>query len=163
MHSLMKKIISSQEKKKILEWIFENEKHFTKNPFGDNRKFLNLYQYNINQLDLIDKIKNRILDNENISDYTNESIIGDLISFNTEGGFIQKHTDPTPDGYKHIRYNLFLSKPYSGGDPVYNGVIMQYEEENYLTYRVDNTLHWSLPVVGQKPRIAISYGILLPI
>jgi hypothetical protein len=108
---------------------------------------------------LIDEIKKRILDNENILNYKNDR---NLISFITEGGYVQKHTDPTLAGYKHIRYNLFLSKPYSGGDPIYDGVTMQYEEEYYLTYRVDNTPHWSLPVVGKKPRITISYGILLP-
>lgn len=159
----MKKIISSDERKEILKWVFDKESYFIPNPFGENRKYLNLYQDDLNQPDLIFEIKKRILKEEKVEEYVDENIIGDLISFNAEGGYIQKHTDPTIEKYKHIRYNLFLSKPYSGGDPVYSGKIMQYEEECYLTYRVDTNLHWSLPVIGKKPRIAISYGIYLPI
>jgi hypothetical protein len=54
---------------------------------------------------------------------------------------------------------LFLSKPKKGGDPILMGQKLHFEEREYIKYHVNNQWHSSLPVEGNKPRIAISYGI----
>jgi len=157
----MNKIISKKEQTEMLNWIFNNEKCFTKNPLGENRKFLLLKQFNPPSIFL--KVKEKILNAENINIWEEENLIGgDMITFNETNGFIHEHTDPTVENKEHLRFNLFLSKPYAGGNPIYNGKILEYEECNYIKYHVNKYLHSSLPVVGQKPRIAISYGILVP-
>jgi len=153
------KIITEKENKLMLDWIFLNEYKFIPNPFGDNRKYLPLK--NVNALDLFYDVKYRILKYEKIDTWEEENIIGDMITYNEENGFIHRHIDPTIPNKEHVRFNLFLSKPYSGGNPVYDDVVLDFNEREYLKYNVNRYYHSSLPVIGEKPRIAISYGILV--
>jgi len=154
----MNKIITEEEREFLLDWIFENEDSFQSNGAGLYRKFLNINKFK-NVPSLFFEIKERILKEEEINEWQLDSFFGDIITFNEEDGFVHEHTDPTLPDSNHIRFNLFLSKPESGGNPIYNGKELEYEECCYNKYYVNTSKHASVPVKGKKPRIAISYGI----
>ena len=150
-------IISKKEQSELLEWIFENEDRFKENDVSPNRKFLKLNPDRDPKLFFT--IKERILSEEKIKDYELDPFYGDIVTWNSEGGAILAHYDQTLPGKEHYRFNLFLSKPTSGGDPIYNFKKLDFSERKYIKYHVNKYEHESTPVIGQKPRIAISYGI----
>jgi|TARA_E500000318_G_scaffold32926_1_gene32579 hypothetical protein len=151
-------IISKKEQSELLRWIFENENIFEENIVSSNRKFLRINS--IKKVpELFFDIKKRILEKENIKNYELDPFFGDMVTWNSEGGSIQLHDDPTIPGREHYRFNLFLSKPISGGDPIYNNEKLNFNEREYIKYHVNRYKHMSKPVIGQKPRIVISYGI----
>lgn len=159
----MNEIITKEEQQFLLDWIFSNEDKFKSNIAGTNRKSIGLDELKISEKPkLIYTIKNRILLKENIYIWEQDSFFGDIVTCNTEGGFIHQHTDPTLPNREHIRFNLFLSKPKKGGDPILMDQILSFEERQYIRYHVNKQHHRSLPVEGNKPRIAISYGISIP-
>lgn len=82
----------------------------------------------------------------------------DFLSFNLNGGAIHHHTDPNSDGYIHTRYNLIISAPNAGGNPIYNGEEFQIHERMLWCCRAGEIVHGSTPVIGNKPRINISFG-----
>lgn len=154
----MKKIISNEENKKLLMWIKENLDKFKPNIISPHRNYLNL-DVNIKFPILIKKIKKRILVNENISDYIDNSPYGDYIGYITNNGKIHRHIDPTIEGYDHIRFNLFLSIPEKGGMPKYNNEIVKIQKNEYIRCNSSKEFHECETVLGTKPRIVISYGI----
>ena len=103
-------------------------------------------------------IKQRIIDTENLKDFLLDPTFGDFLSFNTTDGAIHSHQDPNLDGHIHTRYNLILSTPESGGKPIYNNTVFDIEER--MLWRCEAGLynHASTPVIGDKPRINISFG-----
>lgn len=153
-----KKIITKKEQKFLLEWIFKNEDEFHANYAGPHRKFLTLHKIE-DVPELFYEIKERILKREKITEWKLDPFFGDIITFNTTGGFIHNHRDEAEPNKDHIRFNLFLSKPKKGGDPILMDKKLQFEEREYIKYYVNKQWHSSLPVEGDKPRIAISYGI----
>lgn len=158
----MNEIITKEEQQLLLDWVFSNQDKFTINPAGDCRKFISLDELNKEEKPaLIAEIKNRILTKEKILLWEQDPFFGDLITCNTAGGYIHKHTDPTKLNREHLRFNLFLSKPEHGGDPILLGKKLNFEERQYIKYHVNKHWHSSVPVEGEKPRIAISYGILV--
>lgn len=153
-----KKIITRKEQQFLLDWIFKNEDKFLANYAGSHRKFLILHKIE-NVPELFYEIKRRILEKEKIIEWKIDPFFGDMITFNTTGGFIHNHKDEAELNKEHIRFNLFLSKPKKGGDPILMGKKLHFEEREYIKYYVNKQWHGSLPVQGNKPRIAISYGI----
>jgi hypothetical protein len=153
-------IITKNEQKFLLDWIFKNEHRFLPNEMGKHRKYFILNEAE-NFPNLFLEIKQRILNKENITEWIPDPFFGDRIMYNETNGYIHEHIDPTLESKNHLRFNLFLSKPFHGGDPIYNGELIPFEERCYLKYLVNEYYHASLPVIGKKPRISISYGILI--
>jgi hypothetical protein len=153
-------IITIQEQKELLDWIYSNEDKFKVNKAGPYRKFINLTQLSkFEKPELFHEVKLRILQKEKILVWMQDPFFGDLVTCNLTGGFIHEHVDPTLPNREHLRFNLFLSKPEHGGDPVLLNKKLNFEERQYIKYHVNKHFHKSLPVEGTKPRIAISYGI----
>jgi hypothetical protein len=103
-------------------------------------------------------VKQRIIDTEKLKDFILDPQFGDFISFNETAGSIHEHKDYNVDSFIHTRYNLLLSVPDSGGNPIYDGKVIDFEER--MLWRCEAGLynHASLPVIGNKPRINISFG-----
>ena len=131
-----KKIITKKEQKFLLDWIFKNEYKFLSNYAGDHRKFLTLHKTE-NVPELFYEIKKRILEKENIKKWELDPFFGDIITFHTEGGFIHNHRDEAEPNKDHIRFNLFLSKPKKGGDPILMDKKLRFEEREYIKYYVN--------------------------
>jgi hypothetical protein len=154
------KIITRQEKNILLEWIGKNESRFIQNPMGPHRRY-----YPFSEDPYIPKlfleIKHRIIKREKIKKWYLEPMFKDYVGVISNGGFIHEHQDANYQSLNHVRYNLFLSTPKSGGEPVYNGKKLKMKEREYLKCLSGNERHSCNVVVGDKPRIVISYGFLI--
>jgi hypothetical protein len=158
---MSEKIISKEELNFILKFIDINKDLFVENGISPNRKFLTLSQ-ELNPPSLFFDIKKRILDKENIiNNYIDDSTYGDYIGFITNGGKIHYHNDPTIPEYDHVRFNLFLSVPERGGFPIYNGITIPVSVGDYIRCNSSSEYHACEMVLGNVPRIVISYGIYL--
>jgi len=151
-------IISRKEQILMLCWIFFNLKKFKKNSEGPYRNYLNID--NIKVPRIFWKVRRRIELREKLSDYKSERNLGNLISVIGDSGYIHPHTDTSEDGYKHIRYNLFLSLPFVGGLPIYDMNTIEVKEREYLKCDVSK-VHMCQKVKYFKPRVIVSYGFLV--
>ena len=148
--------ISKAECADILLWVEECRYLLNPNPVSENRFFNNLN--NLPSNTLVKAIQQKVLAEYGLSDVEREDgFLGSILSYQTEGAFVHHHTD-TIEGKRHLRFNLFLSVPESGGVPIYNGEEMPIKERMLIPYEADKYLHSSTPVVGNKPRIIISFG-----
>jgi hypothetical protein len=153
-------IITEEERIFLLNWISENEHKFFSNDFGPHRK-VHFFDFNSEAPSLLYEIKDRIIERENIKKWYPEPMLGNYIGWISNGGFIQRHTDPNPKDGDHIRYNLFLSVPHQGGLPIYSDKIISVKDRDYIRCNSGLEFHQSQIVVGDKPRIVISYGFIL--
>lgn len=151
--------ISDAEQKVLLEFAFRVKPFLQNN--GPGRYYAPHVIETLNPPKEFFDVKNRIIQLENLKDFEVDSIFGDFISFNEEGGAIHPHTDPNHPNRIHTRYNLLLSMPEVGGNPIYNGVVLQVKEKMLWRCEAGLYTHESLPVIKDKPRINISFGFQL--
>lgn len=158
--------ITEDEQSYLLNWIEDNIELFGVNnsasnktlaPYG-SRKFCVLKKYPNTPLDLVKKIKERIIDIEKIGEWIEEPNFYDMIGINGEGGSIHTHTDPNVDGHTHVRYNIILKYPIEGGHSIYNGNVNILKEKMVWRCVAGMVEHGSVPVVGNVPRITLSIG-----
>lgn len=143
----------------IAVWAHKNHKSFQPNGFG--RQFGILQRNDLTPPDEAWKIKQQIVEAYALRDTEQEPKFKDLCGFITTGGAIHPHQDPDHNGKQHIRFNVMVSKPESGGMPVQDGVEMPVEEGDVWRCDASRVRHWCTPVVGSKPRIVLSYGFLI--
>ena len=151
-------IISKEEQNYLLEWTFKNSQKFKNNPVGPHRKFCSLDE---DSPHLFEKVKDRIIQKENLSVWFPEPEYGDFVGWISNGGFIHHHIDMNHYNLRHVRYNLFLSVPHKGGIPTYNGKKIAIKERCYVRCNSGSEYHSCSKVIGSKPRIVISYGFLI--
>jgi hypothetical protein len=149
--------ISNEEQSKLIDWassILEN-KELNGNGFGRYFKALSKLSYVDS---IVYEIKNRIIEIEGITEAPLDPFFEDFLSFNLTGAAIHPHSDPNIENRIHTRYNLLVSLPDSGGQPIYNGNILELQEKTLWRCEAGKYVHASTPVKGKKPRINISYG-----
>jgi len=151
-------VISIVEQLTLLTWVYKNRNKFLPNLIDPKRKWIQLEREKCPEL--IWEIKKRIVDRENIKNYIDDTHIGDIMTWGIHNTYIPNHTDDTIDNHKHVRYNLFLLKPFGGGDCLYDSQKYIPSEREYLMCDATKN-HSTTPVVGLKPRIVISYGFLI--
>ena len=160
--------IDKESKDKIVDWTQNNYKnldYFVNNGFG--RRYCSVDKFDTEITDLVNQIA--------VEKYTQIGIIGSyveptfghFIGVNTNGGNVHPHTDQNMNNLIHTRINFMLSLPKEGGEPL----IHIGEEEHKL--KIDEGESWinlaglwkhtSNIVSGDKPRIVLSLGALVPI
>jgi hypothetical protein len=97
-----------------------------------------------------------------VADYEDEPEYKCFLGCNTEGGFVQRHTDSAPPDKHHIRMNIMLSKPLAGGEPVIGGKLVPINERDLWCFYPSLMMHESTPVQGRRKRFVLSMGILVP-
>ena len=159
--------ITSEEQLFLLKWIEENINLFKVNStksegalYGSRKMYI-VENKDAGCFDLVKKIKNKIIEIENISDWIEEPYFKDLIGINAAGGSIHQHTDPNIEGYTHTRYNVILKYPTEGGHSIYNGKINVLKENMIWRCVAGKVIHGSVPVKGEIPRITLSLGFLI--
>lgn len=90
--------------------------------------------------------------------YRTDPAFGDMVSFHEPGGFVHEHTDPFVEGERHVRLNMIIQHPESGGMPVLDGEALVIEPGQGWIFRPYKTAHSSTVVEGARPRINISMG-----
>lgn len=151
--------ITDEEKEELVSFCYEVRPLFQNN--GPGRFYLDHVESKLKLPVLYKTIKKRIIDTEKFLEYRLDPTFGDFISFNETGAAIHPHTDPNHFGKIHTRYNLLLSLPEQGGNPIYDGKILQVKEKMLWRCEAGLYTHESLPVTGIKPRINISFGFQL--
>jgi hypothetical protein len=158
--------ITKEEQEKLLLWTDSNSHLFGVNtinsdnihaPYGSRRVCI-LRKIENSPLDLVKKIKDRVIEVEKINDWILDPNFEDAIGINNEGGSIHLHSDANLDGYTHIRYNVILSYPYEGGHSIYNGKVNELKERLVWRCVAGRVRHGSIPVIGEKPRITLTLG-----
>ena len=152
-------ILSEEEQEILVNWTIDNHHLFSKS--GDNR-----CRQHLNFFDEVPQafwdIKQRIIEKENLHGYEQEPLFTDSIAYMTDGGKLQLHTDPRHDGKEHVRFNVYIQLPYRGGLPIYAGKKYEIQERRYICCRASIDRHEGTTVHGDRARIIVSYGFLLP-
>jgi len=152
----VKKFITTDEHVELLEWSKRMEKLLKTNKITGQRFFRSLKDLEYNNI--VNNISIRILEEYKLEGVPKkDGNLGGLLSVHRNGGHVHPHTDPE-NGGRHLRFNLFLSLPKEGGIPIYNGEQINVEERMLVPYEADIHEHSSTKVVGEKPRIIISFG-----
>jgi hypothetical protein len=158
--------ITKKEQEELLLWTDSNLHLFRVNtlnsdnidaPYG-SRRTCKLRKVENSPLDLVKKIKDRVIEIEKINDWILDPKFEDAIGINKEGGSIHLHSDSNLEGYTHVRYNVILSYPNIGGHSIYNGKINELKERMVWRCVAGKVRHGSTPVIGEKPRITLSLG-----
>lgn len=83
---------------------------------------------------------------------------GVLLSYSEQGHKVQTHSDPSPPGKVHTRFNCLLSKPEEGGQAIIDGKVIETEENEVWVCAAGMFQHSSVEVKGSKPRLLLSIG-----
>jgi hypothetical protein len=122
--------------------------------------------YNLEPIPLVTEIKKRIVDLEDIRPpITDDLIIGDWFGITDEDAFVEPHTDEVEPPYLDYytrRYNVIISMPDEGGQPIYDGDVLDVGERALWGCEAGLVKHASVPNVGSRMRLNISYGFFVP-
>lgn len=77
-----------------------------------------------------------------------------------EGAFTHEHIDSAPEGFVHVRCNVMLQKPESGGMPCINGSEISVDVNDLWIVFASKERHSSTPVHCGE-RLIYSYGALV--
>jgi hypothetical protein len=155
-------IISIEEQNIIIEWTEKNFNRFIKTGF--NRQMINL-DLVPDFPNIVNNIKKRIEEKENLNKYSQEPNIRDAIGYMSNGGKLPMHKDPNQNNNSliHVRYNIYVQIPFKGGYPIYNNQLIQLKERNYICCRSGLDEHCCQKVEGDRARIVLSFGYLVPL
>jgi hypothetical protein len=154
--------ITDEERDIIKKWALSNEKYLISNPTGPFRA-RQLFELIPEKLELLKKIKNRIIEIENLSDISFEPFRGDFLSIQRNGAKVPRHIDHNPHDktlYSR-RYNIFISLPEVGGLPIYDDEVLELEEKCLLKVDSGIITHSTTVIQGETPRIILSYGFAI--
>lgn len=165
--------ISEDERLQLYKWALDLKDDMVlaipmndeKDQYGEKliRKFSKLSELS-NIPILIDTIKSKIIKIESLENTLPEVVNGDWIGIVGEGAYVEPHVDSNlNENYYTRRYNLLISVPTEGGNPIYDGITIPIKEK--LIWRCDAGLfnHTSEKVIGNKFRITLSFGFSIPI
>ena len=155
--------ITEDEQFFLKMWALTNEYKLRPNSAGPNRRFNRLD--NLGKLPgVFDYIRQRIIKAEDIQNPIEAPQNGDWLGIQRDEAFVEPHMDyngEDPNFYTR-RYNLLISMPESGGQPIYDGQVLDISERTLWRCDAGIIIHSSVPNVGPRPRINISYGFLMP-
>ena len=156
-------ILSLEEQEIIVNWIDTNYKLLDNNGYNRYNIKLSILKNKVEIPECIYKIKQRIVDIENLYDYQQEPLFEDSIGYMTDGGKLHKHTDPNVNNLVHTRFNVYVQLPNEGGYPIYGNNIYKLKERTYICCRAGIDYHECIQVKGERARIVLSFGFLLPL
>jgi hypothetical protein len=154
---LLTSFINENETTQLNDWL-KHIKHFKRNANGELASFSLLSDLN-NVPSVVDVVRNKCL--RITGRCLREPVFQDFINEILPSGYVNNHTDATRDGYKHIRFNILLQKPLSGGNIIFNGKQIQ---QNVGDCFVLNTSyeHGVSKVNDRVSYRSIVFGFLIP-
>ena len=152
-------IISQEEQMIIVDWVLRNNHKFNNSGYSRRMQRLDFFEF---KPDVFEILRERIIQKEKLQNYAPEPILDDSIGYMTNGGKLQRHRDPNSGNKIHIRFNVYVQVPIEGGMPIYNDQLIPIPERCYICCRSGIDFHESSEVIGEKARIVISFGFLIP-
>lgn len=157
-------VMTSEEQVEIVEWANKNYVNFINNGPGRQYHFLDTFE------DIpicIWNIKQRVVEKEGLYEYRQEPVFRDYIGYIVNGGQIHPHKDPNNDFLDddlliHTRFNVFIQLPLKGGMPIYGNKKIDVKELEYIRCLSGLETHYCEKVEGEKARIILSFGFLIP-
>ncbi|HEY1613086.1 MAG TPA: hypothetical protein VGF97_05245 [Rhizomicrobium sp.] len=156
--------VTGAELESLHAWAEErfSEGHLIPNSNGKHRYYKSYDESDAEVPELFWQVRRRAVSAFAVENYEDEPGFKCFLGCNLEGGTVHRHTDPSPPDKHHVRMNLMISKPLSGGDPVIDGKKFEVAEGDLWCFFPTVMPHESTPVVGKRKRIVISIGILVP-
>ena len=164
--------INDSEKDELLKWSLDSIKYmeFSKPVNGEKDQCENIMRHfsKLSQLefvpDLVYELKDRIIKLEQINPIITDPVNEDWIGVVGDGGYVEPHIDHNgrDEIYYTRRYNLLISLPIEGGQPIYNGKVLNLGVKSI--WRCDAGLYTHSSVInsGGGIRINLSFGFLIP-
>ena len=152
-------LISEEERQDILNWVCTN--------YYSTKKLRGKRMYEMLPSDtfipkLFWDIRNRITEKEGLHGYKAEEKTNDLLTLVLPGGDLIGHTDDNEGNLIHVRFNVYILTPPRSCETFYAGHLVDTEERTYAVCRSGIDIHWITKNESDVPRIAISYGYLIP-
>jgi len=123
-------------------------------------------QFNLEPIPLVVDIRNRIIELENLHNpILHDSYLGDWFGITDEDAFVEPHTDEPVEPFKDYnvrRYNVIVSMPHDGGQPIYDGEALDVGERGMWMCEASLVKNASVPNVGTRMRLNVSYGFFVP-
>lgn len=158
-------ILTEEEQAIIVDWVRNHYKYFHNNGSRNGeKKYFQKLKYFKNIPECVWDIKKRIFDKEQLYDCEQEELFKDSIGIMFDGSELHLHTDPNPTDSNliHTRYNVYVQLPIKGGYPIYNNIQCKLKERTYICCRSGIDKHCCVKVEGDRERIVLSFGVLLP-
>ena len=154
-------IMSEKERLEILKFIYSDT--FIFNILSYNRADSKISLDDKKLPIAIWKIKQRLLDREDLREFRSDPNFEDIITIIFPGGGIHPHTDPNGIDFTfHTRFNVFLQIP-DKFNTFYGEEMIDAKERHYVMCRSGIDVHQSVINNTAIPRIALSFGFMLPI
>ena len=84
---------------------------------------------------------------------------GWFLSYSEKGHIVHTHKDKNPDDDHYIvRFNVIISKPETGGNPIINDKVIEVKENEVWVCKAGEDFHSTTEVKGDYPRVMISFG-----
>jgi hypothetical protein len=156
-------VLTKEQSDKILEFVekFHDSDFFKTNSTGTGRKFCIVTKNNLVK-EYFNSLMKEKYEQLGIFDAEEEPVIGVFIGTGIENSFVHKHKDPPKPGFNHVRLNFLVSKPEIGGNPIINDEEIEIQEGESWLNVADLWMHGSTTVKGNKKRIVLSIGALVP-
>jgi hypothetical protein len=148
-------------KEVVTEFALANEDLFIWNHSNTEqklRRYCDLNKVKTDISDIVEEYSQELYKRLNMTTTLTEPMFGNFVGVNFSGGSVHSHTDPTIDGYNHVRLNFLVSKPSSGGMPIINDKEYSIDENLGWVNLANKYRHASTVVAGTTPRILLSLG-----
>lgn len=165
--------ITEKEQETLVKWANESIKFMERaKPVNgeENQQKTDLVRHFIN-LDklpsvpkLVYSLKEKIANLEHIYPIITAPHNGDWIGVTCEDSYVEPHKDSNGSDVRFYtrRYNLILSFPEEGGQPIYGGNVLDVKELDIWRCDAGLVEHSSIPNKGNKCRINLSFGFSIP-
>ncbi len=155
--------ITEDERLFLTEWAINNNAYLNKNDDGPNRRFGRLDSLS-NIPPIVTELKNKVVELESIKKVIEAPQNADWLGIQWENAFVEPHLDFNGLNKKYYtrRYNILISLPEEGGEPIYGNKILKVKERMLWRCEAGLIVHSSVPNKGNKPRINLSFGFLMP-
>lgn len=155
----LKDFIDVEMADRLVAWAMNMRPHLTKN--GPSRTFSKVQRLP-RVPPLFRKVRFRLQQCLGLpDDIQPEPMFGWYLSVISEGGAVHTHLDAAPEGMRHLRCNLFVQLPETGGYPIIEETVTPVDERMILAFFPNERRHSCEAVEGERSRIICSFGYLV--
>lgn len=160
-------IVSETERVALQEYALKlkDANELVRNPAGRNRYYQCIWGGPL-VTPLISELAIRIEERFGLKGTPVDPELGWVISVIYHGGFVHPHKDDRlyrDRPVKHLRCNVVISKPETGGTPIIARHPVPLIEGGGWAFFASEVEHSAFPVSGSKPRVIYQFGYAVPL